>query len=74
MAMAANRVGIVRRAGIVRRVIVNKVVRVVTIVVLAEVVKVEDAPKDAMKAGTIVVRGAAADVLSRGSPKSSWRS
>jgi hypothetical protein len=70
MAMAANRVGIVRRAGIVRRVIVNKVVRVVTIVVLAEVVKVEDAPKDAMKAGQV----AAAGDLLKGSPKSNWRS
>jgi hypothetical protein len=76
MAMAANLAGIVHHAVIVRREIVNQVVRVVTIAVLvavakAEVEKVEDAPKDATKAGQVA---AAADDLSTGSPKSNWRS
>jgi hypothetical protein len=75
MAMAANLAGIVHHAVIVRREIVNQVVRVVTIAVLvavakAEVEKVEDAPKDAMKAGQV----AAAGDLLKGSPKSNWRS
>jgi hypothetical protein len=75
MAMAANRVGIVRRAGIVRRVIVNKVVRVVTIAVLLAAVKAVVARgqgpgmRDVMKAGQVAAGG-----LSKGSLKSSWRS
>jgi len=71
MATAANRVGIVRRAGIVRR-----VVRVVTIAVLLAAVKAAVARaegpgmKDVMKAGQVAAEGG----LSKGSPKSNWRS
>ena len=70
MAMAANLAGIVHHAVIVRRV----VVRVVTIAVLAgglvEVVKVEEDRKVGTKAGQVAAEGG----LSKGSPKSNWRS
>ena len=69
-----NRVGLGAIARRGRKAIVRKVVRVVRIVVLAVVVKVVADRKDVTKAGTIVVRAAAADDLLKGSPKLNWRS
>ena len=76
MAMAANLAAIVRRAVIVRRVVVRAVtIAVLVAVVKGAAVKAEGGQKVGTKAGTIVVRGAADDLLKAGSqPISNWRS
>jgi len=72
MAMAANLAEIVHRAAIVRRAIVNKVVRVATIVVPVAAVKVEVDQRVVTRDVRVV---AAVDDPSKGlPPKSSWRS